>query len=185
MTPTVVYFIASSLDGFIADDAGSLDWLTELETDPALAADFMANAGVQVMGSTTYQWLLDHEDLIAQPNKWREFFGNLATIVFSSRQLPVPDGADVAVLAGDVTMHIAMLRERADGRVIWLVGGGNLADQFLAASLLDRIEITYAPVLLGSGVPIMTSGVEALQLRSVAQHGHFVHASYEVQRQAI
>lgn len=179
----VVYFVASSLDGYIADARSSLDWLTGVDSDDVtLAADFMATVGVQVMGSSTYEWLLAHEDLLEQPEKWEQFFGVMPTVVFSSRDLPTPNGADVRVVAGPVAPHMPLLRQRADGRVIWVVGGGVLAAQFLVDGLLDRVEVTYAPAVLGSGVPLLPARCDpgVLRLRDVAKHGPFMHATYDV-----
>ena len=178
----VVYFVASSLDGFIAASDGSLDWLTSIEDDSDLSASFMATVGVQVMGATTYEWLLTTEDLLEHPEKWAAFFGAMRTVVFSSRSLPVPDGADVLVASGSITSIIEAIRERAGGRVIWVVGGGVLASQFLAEGLLDRIEVTVAPVILGAGARLLDARIDAsrLVLRDATRRGPFAHLVYDV-----
>ena len=182
----VVYFVAASLDGYIADATGSLEWLTSLEGAPEeLSSEFMATVGVQVMGSTTYEWLLREENIIAQPEKWTAFFGHMKTVVFSSRELPTPHGAEIVMLNGSVSEHFSHITQLAGDAVIWVVGGGQLATQFLDAELLDSVEITLAPVLLGSGTPLFTElqSPNALQLRESQTHGSFVHLKYEVSSQ--
>ena len=178
-----VYYVASSLDGFIADSQDSLDWL--LEIDPTGGPDtaaFMESVGVQVMGSTTYSWLLEHERLLDEPQRWQEFFGSMPTVVFSTRELALPSGADVIVARGEVSGFLERLRVLAGERDIWIVGGGELAGQFLDAGALDRIEVTYAPVLLGGGVPLLPRHVDAsrLHVREASHLGAFAHVVYDV-----
>lgn len=182
----VVYFVASSLDGYIADATGSLAWLTSLEGAPEeLSTEFMAKVGVQVMGSSTYEWLIREENIIAQPEKWPAFFGQMNTVVFSSRVLPLPTGAEIVVLNGAVIEDFSHITELAGDGVIWVVGGGHLASQFLNAGLLDSVEITYAPVILGSGTPLFgeVASSSALLLRESQTHGSFVHLKFDVASQ--
>ena len=169
----VVYFVATSIDGYIADATGALEWLTFLEGAPEEpSAAFMATVGVQVMGSTTYEWLLREENIIAQPEKWSAFFGHMKTVVFSSRELPTPQGAEIVLVNGSVSEHFSQITQLAGDGVIWVVGGSELATQFLDAGLLDIVEITLAPVLLGSGTPLFTElqSRKALQLRESQTH---------------
>lgn len=178
-----VYYVASSLDGFIADAQGSLDWL--LDIDPVGGPDtaaFMESVGVQVMGSATYSWLLEHERLLDAPQRWQEFFGAMPTVVLSTRDLPIPGGADIVVACGDIRSLLDRLRALAGDRDIWIVGGGELAGQFLDAGALDRIEVTYAPVLLGAGAPLLPRHVDAsrLHVREASHRGAFVHVVYDV-----
>ncbi len=51
--------------------------------------------GVLVQGSTTDEWVLRQERLLAEPDRWRSFYGERPTVVFSTRELPIPEGADV------------------------------------------------------------------------------------------
>ncbi|HEY3505963.1 MAG TPA: dihydrofolate reductase family protein [Actinocatenispora sp.] len=117
------YFTAVSLDGYVADRHGGLDWLTGLPGTPAKRdrfAAFFAGVGAMAMGATTYEWVLAHE-----PDAWRRYYGDTPCWVFTHRELPVPDGADVRFVTGDVRVaHEAM---RAAAARIWLVGGGALA----------------------------------------------------------
>lgn len=183
MSGSFVYYTSASLNGFIADDRNSLDWLFAVpDADLEMSAGFLASVGMQVMGSTTYTWLLEHEDLLAQPTRWTEFFGDLPTAVLTSRSLPAPDGADIVFLAGSIAGHARTLLDRARGRDVWIVGGGDVAGQFLDAGMLDRIVVTLAPVLLEAGAPLLPRGLGAdrLSLASVEQVGPFAVLTYDV-----
>jgi dihydrofolate reductase len=164
--PRIVYDTATSINGFIADEENSLDWLFAVPTDGALL-DRLAppDSPVVVMGSTTYEWLLYEEDLLASPNKWQQFYADRAVYVFTTRDLPTPDGAKVAFLSGPVAQHVPMLRAGGD---VWLVGGGDLAGQFLDADALDEIRVTVAPVFLAGGAPLLPRVVRSDRLRLVS-----------------
>lgn len=178
-----VYYTATTANGFIADEDNSLDWLFAVPgADAGQAADGTAAFGVQVMGSTTYRWLIEHEDVIAQPEKWATFFGEMPTVVFSSQELPVPAGAALEVVAGSVAAAADHLVALAAGKDVWIVGGGDLAGQFLDAGLLDRIEITVAPAFLSGGAPLLprTVGADRLRLSAVEPLGPFARLVFDV-----
>ncbi len=86
----VVYFTATTLDGFIADENNSLDWLFEVARDPEDDSwdEFIAGVGALVMGATTYEWMLAHERLLEEPEKWHAFYGDRPCWVFTHRELP-------------------------------------------------------------------------------------------------
>ncbi|MFB9376516.1 dihydrofolate reductase family protein [Kineococcus gynurae] len=186
---TVVYYTASTLNGFLATEEDSLDWLFAVpgadEAASGTSAGFaalMARTGVLVEGSTTYEWVLRHEDLLAQPHRWREFYGDRPTFVFTRRDLPRPAGADVRLVSGTVAEHWAEIEAAAVGRDVWVVGGGDLAGQFADAGRLDEIQVSVAPVTLTSGRPLLprTITAERLHLREVRQAGQFAELVYDV-----
>ncbi|WP_425549741.1 dihydrofolate reductase family protein, partial [Citricoccus alkalitolerans] len=102
----VIYETAATLNGFLATEDDSLDWLFEIPGEQPDITDFMGSAAAMVMGSTTYEWVLAIEDLVAHPEKWASSMGRKPVFVFSSRELPVPAGADVRILDGDVGRHL-------------------------------------------------------------------------------
>jgi dihydrofolate reductase len=174
---------ATSIDGFIADEHNSLAWLFAVEggehPDEGL---FPTTATVMVEGSTTYQWLLDESDLLAHPEKWQEFHGDKPTFVFTTRELPVPAGADIRFVRGAVADAVTAIREAAGEGDVWVVGGGDLAGQFLDAGSLDELAISVAPVTLGAGAPLFPRRVESDRLRlvSAAAFGQFARLVYSV-----
>lgn len=133
-----IYYTATTLDGFLATPDNSLSWLFEVPgADDAEDSipNFLAGVGALAMGSTTYEWLLDHEKLIDEPHKWREWYGDRPTWVFTHRDLPVVEDSGIQFTQEPVaTVHTAML-SAAGERDVWLMGGGDLVGQFADESL--------------------------------------------------
>ena len=178
------YYTATSIDGYIADEEHSLDWLLQFgdsEESENAYAQFIDQVGAIAMGSTTYEWVVEHEDLQENPEQWPY---DVPGWVFSSRDLPVVDGADVTFVQGDVSPVHAEMVDAADGEDVWLIGGGDLVGQFHEQGLLDEIILSVAPVTLGSGAPLLPRRITdpPLKLSSVERHGDaFAVLTYEVQ----
>ncbi len=180
--PRVIYCTATTLNGFIATDDNSLDWLFEVGSPEAVDfQSFLDGVDVLVCGSTTYEWVYGHENLAEQPEKWREFYGERPTFVFSSRDLPVPEGADVRLVDGRVEDHLGEIRDAAGKGDIWVIGGGDLAGQFLDAGALDELQITLTPVALASGAPLFPREIHSdrLELVSAEKFGQFAHLTFQ------
>jgi dihydrofolate reductase len=179
----LIYRTATSLDGFIADEADSLTWLFAVEHDAAQQAQherFLQSIGVLVEGSRTYEWVLAEAYLLEEPEKWQGFYGNRPTFVFSTRELPRPSGADVRFVTGAVADALPAIRAAAAGGDIWVVGGGDLAGQFADVGALDQIDVSIAPVTLAAGAPLLPRRIDASRLRlvSVVREAQFIVASY-------
>lgn len=179
------YYTATSIDGYLADEDNSLDWLFQFGEIESMEDDyprFIEQVGALAMGSTTYEWIIEHENLQKDPEKWPY---EVPAWVFSSRELPVVDGANVRFVQGDVAPVHAEMVEAADGKNVWLVGGGDLVGQFHDNGLLDEIILSVAPVMLGSGAPLLPHRITTppLKLADVETHDDvFVVLTYEVQR---
>jgi dihydrofolate reductase len=182
------YYTATSIDGFIADAAGSLDWLFEAAGGDRDEADrfgrFFAAVGAMAMGSTTYEWVLAHEDLVEHPERWEAVYGDTPCWVFTHRELPPIPGAALSFVHGDVEpVHEAMVAA-AGGKDVWLVGGGELVGRFADARLLDEIQLGVAPVVLGGGAPLLPRRLSSseLTLLHVEHDARFVFLTYGVSR---
>lgn len=175
MTRTTFYS-ATTLDGFLADEHDSLDWLfsqPQDETGPMNYADFIKDIGAVVMGATTYQWMLDH--LATAGEGWPY---DLPSWVMTHRTFPEPDG-DVRFAHGSVADVHAALVEAAGDKDVWVVGGGDLAAQFAEAGLLDQLVLYVAPVTLGAGRPLFPRRFD-LSLAELDRNGAFICARYDV-----
>lgn len=171
-----VYYTATTLDGFIADEHDSLAWLFEQESDaggPAGYDEFIAGVGAMVMGATTYTWISDH--MRSTGEAWSY---DIPCWVFTHREHE-PLGEDIRFVSGDVREHHRAITESAGDRDLWVVGGGDLAGQFADLGLLDQVVVSIAPVTLGSGRPLFPRR-HNLKLVEQGRNGDFVVATYDV-----
>ena len=156
--PRAQYFCAMSLDGYIAESDDTLDWLMKYDgsydgPDASDAAqggydEFYEGVGANVMGSATYQFLLDEVETWPYKGK--------PTWVLSSRDLPRPkdDDPELRIVDAKVTDLYDEMVAAAGDRHLWVIGGGSVASQFADAGLLDELIITVVPVVLGEGKPL-------------------------------
>lgn len=95
------YYAATSLDGFIATEDHSLDWLDALGITESSYPEFIAEVGALAMGSGTYEWLLRNQEQVIKElgSSWPY---TQPTWVFTSRELSAVSGADVRFARGDV-----------------------------------------------------------------------------------
>jgi dihydrofolate reductase len=132
------------------------------------------------MGSTTYEWILDHEFAGKPAAEWKWPY-DIPCWVFTHRQLPVVPDARIEFTSADVAaLHKEMLSAAA-GRNVWIVGGGDLAGQFADAGLLDEVIVMIAPVTLGRGASLLPRRIE-LRLDELGRNGDFASARYSVVR---
>jgi dihydrofolate reductase len=177
------YYTATSLDGYIADQDNGLDWLFEVDegTDNPFGA-FFAGVGAFAMGANTYQWVLDNDNLLTEPQNWHDMYGDVPCWVFTHRDLPPVPDATIFFVSGDVQpVHQAMV-VAAQGKNVWLAGGGELVGQFADHGLLDEIILGIAPATLGGGAPLLPRRLtsQQLALTHVAQLGQFAYVTYAV-----
>lgn len=138
----VVYFVASSLDGFIARKDGSVDWLFS-DGDYGYKR-FYASVDTVIAGRKTYEQALGFGDT---------FPGKKCYVL--SRTMKEPKSGNAEIVSGPLQRLVARLRKRR-GKDIWLAGGGAVAGQALDAGLIDRVIVSIHPVALGSGIPLFT-----------------------------
>ncbi|RYE80128.1 MAG: dihydrofolate reductase [Myxococcales bacterium] len=169
---STIFYTAATLDGFLADEQDSLEWLFPHDIDMEAASAypfFVKNVGALAMGSATYEWVREHDE---GPWPYEQ-----TTWVFTSRQLAAPDG-DIR-FAIDVAATHAEMVAAADGKDVWLVGGGDLVGQFADLGLVDEIHVQYTPVTLGSGKPLLPRRLQ-LELLGVERNRDFVCTRYAV-----
>ncbi|HEX2415103.1 MAG TPA: dihydrofolate reductase family protein [Thermoleophilaceae bacterium] len=187
---SIQYYVASSLDGFIAESDDTLAWLIDYQgsyeggdaqSTEGSYESFYEDVGALVMGSATYEFVLAE---IEKGGGWP--YMDEPTWVLSSRELPVPDGADVRVVNARVADLHDELMAAAGERNLWVVGGGNVVSQFADEGLLDELIATLVPVVLGEGKPLFDRRLPGgpLELRGVRPFANgMVELRYSVRSQ--
>lgn len=137
-------FIATSLDGFIARENGSFDWLPT-DPEPHGYDEFMATVDALVIGRNTFE-------VAAAFDPWP--YGTKPVIVLSSNpsDWKAPEGAVCEFLSGSPQEIVDRLTQRGMSHLY--IDGGITIQRFLEAGLIQRLIITRVPVLLGSGIPL-------------------------------
>jgi len=141
-------YIAQSLDGYIAGPKGELDWLEEIpnpEQEDFGYAAFYDSIDLLLLGRKTYEAILSFG--IDWP-----YVGKQSFIFSRSEHLdcPTPDSRQLKEIDSATIASLRQLSQKG----IWLVGGGSLIQQFLAASAIDEMIISVVPCLLGEGIPL-------------------------------
>ncbi|MBK6495944.1 MAG: dihydrofolate reductase family protein [Gemmatimonadetes bacterium] len=179
------YFTATSLDGFLATEDDSLEWLFALaDIGESSYPAFIAEVGALAMGSATYEWMLRNADAVIKEvgSAWPY---TQPAWVFTTRELPRIEGADIRFVQGDVRPVHEAMRAAAGEQNLWIVGGGELAAQFHDAGLLDELIVQVGSATLGKGKPLFPRRVTSptLELTSVHQMGTgMVELRYAVKR---
>ncbi len=141
----VVLGVGISIDGYIARPNGDLDFL--FKPKDFSMAPFFATIDTVVMGRETYEVGL----------RLGGTFGYGITYYVFSRALPAGPRDGVTITRQSPAALIRKIRRRP-GKNIWLMGGGELAREFLKADLVDELSLGVVPVLLGEGIPLFPAG---------------------------
>lgn len=173
----ITLYIAASVDGYIADEEGGVDWLEEFQTESDSDEDvegfseFFETVDCLVMGSTTYEQVLDF-------GEWP--YGNKPTYVFTHRSLS-PATEAVQFVDDEIADLVPEIRQQYNH--VWLVGGAQLAQSFLQRREIDVIRLSFIPILLGEGIPLFSGEYDEqrLSLFDTTTHGSgIVEHHYEV-----
>ncbi len=169
----IILYIATSLDGYIADRDGSVDWLTGDGSgeDSDSYAKLLERADTVLLGWNTYHQIVTQ----LSPERW--VYDGLESYVFTHRPLPSVPG--ITFTAADPRALVRELKARP-GKDIWLCGGAALTQTLAAAGLIDRYELTVIPTLLGGGVPLFGALPEErkLHLLHTAVHNGMTELVY-------
>ena len=148
----VVLAAAVSLDGYIARPNGAVDWLIE---DREIDLDLRAYGDifdVIVAGRKTLDYPEGQKETKGSASPW----GKMECYIFSRSKAPGKRGG-LEYVNEAPSEFIRRIRTHA-GKDIWLMGGGELAREFLKEDLVDGMDLGIMPVLLGEGIPLFPQG---------------------------
>jgi dihydrofolate reductase len=146
------YYVASTVDGFIAEVDGGVGYLSELDDhDPNSFEVFIGSVDGLLMGRSTYDQVLGF-------GQWP--YGKLPCWVATNRDLEQVAG-NTSAIQGEPNKMISQI-EATNAKHLWLVGGGKIAAQFLRAKLIDHLIVSIIPVALGTGIRLF-EGLDAKQ----------------------
>lgn len=178
----ITLYVATSVDGFVATDDGGVSWLDAFEEesgdeagdgdDTGGFAEFFDGVDCLVVGSRTYEQVLTFGD-------WP--YDEKPTFVLTRRELPRANDS-VRFFAGAVNDLTADLRDRYEH--VWLVGGADVARQFLRSNGIDELWLSVVPRLLESGIPLFDDSGVGHQLDLIESTSHtngIVELRYDVQ----
>ncbi len=149
MAKKVILYVAASLDGFIARKNGSVDWLAKYENkdEDYGYKEFLDSVGTVVLGNTTFK-------------QFKAPYPDKKCYVFSRKST----GKEGNVVFVNSTPK-DFLDSMDDNQRVWLVGGAEIAREFLKDNLIDEFIITVIPTVLGEGISLFGKGIEEHQLQ--------------------
>ena len=157
----VTLFIALSLDGFIADGQGGVDWLQGQDPNadlPDSYGPFIQTVDTVVMGAATYRQIVTE----LSPGEW-PYQGLEAYVITHS---PQPGRPGITFTGLDACTLVKQLKARS-GKGIWICGGAAIARPLIEHDLIDRYHLSVIPTLLGGGVRLFGPLNKPLPLRLV------------------
>jgi dihydrofolate reductase len=161
-----------SVDGYIADEYGGINWLSDHQEDESMKGyiDFLQSVDTLIMGNATYQQVLTF-------GNWE--YSDKKCYVFSSTQ--TGENEYVQFVNEDVRDFLHRLKEQP-GNDIWLVGGAQIADAFIKNNLIDKYIIAIIPIILGNGKSLFKQFNPRIKLylTQSLQFGQIVQLWYDV-----
>lgn len=172
MQRKVILYIAMSLDGFIADVSGGVDWLKgndEANEEIKGYKEFYESIDTIVLGRTTYDQIHD----VLSPNIWP--YEDKNTYVITHQ--PNEDKPNIHFVGETMDALIHHLRQ-IEGKHIWICGGAQIVQQAQAINLIDEYHITIIPRILGDGIRLFAKDEQKLFLEKTYEYNGFVDLIY-------
>ncbi len=171
----VTYYVASSIDGYIAKEDGDVSWLDKLDIplEETGYDTFYSSVDALVMGRNTY-------DMVCSFGTWP--YGDKAVWVCTNGTITPIEGVN---LQKETSPRAVVEAAKKKGKShLWLVGGGKLASSFIENSLLANITLSQMPIILGEGIKLFSSMQDFTMLKLKACRNHplgFAQIEYEIQ----
>ncbi len=154
-----VLFIAMSLDGYIADQSGKVDWLTGQNAgkdDMETYNQFIQTVDTVVMGWKTYHQIISE----LSPSQW--VYPNLTSYVITHHESP---SSNIVQFTQQAPGSLIRKLKQQAGKDIWICGGADIAGQLIQENLIDRYHISVIPTLLGRGIRLFGRTDQEIKLK--------------------
>ncbi|MDE6471354.1 MAG: dihydrofolate reductase family protein [Eubacterium sp.] len=155
----ITLFIAMSLDGYIADSKGGVDWLEGHGSDNEnidTYSEFIKNIDTILMGWNTYHQIVTE----LSPNEW--VYSDFITYVITHNEHA---SSEKIRFANINPVDLIKNLKNENGKDIWICGGASLVQQLVNEDLIDCYHITVIPTLLGSGIRLFENAKHEIRLR--------------------
>lgn len=162
----VILFIAMSLDGYIADQYGRVDWLEGQEQDGEMVdaySEFIKSVDTVLMGWNTYHQIVTE----LSPGEW--VYKGMSSYVFTHRDM---EAKEEILFCRENPCDIVEKLKTEQGKNIWICGGAGVVKQLMEQNQIDEYYISVIPVLLGSGIRLFKDGFEKEELRLIGTQNY-------------
>ena len=167
----VKYFVANSLDNYIARPDGAVEWLFNDGTDYGMV-EFFRSIDAVLLGRKTFEFAAGQTANRKSKKKKKRSAGGwgMKSYVFSRTLKPEPDD-DFMTVSENAGEFVSELKKQP-GKDIWLMGGGELAGSLISENVVDVISLNIHPVLLGRGIPLFSNLSSQVNLELLASKSH-------------
>ena len=158
----VILYIAVSLDGYIADAQGSVEWLSGDDSMPNAAGSypkFIKSIDTIILGYSTYHQIVTE----LSPERW--VYEGMKSYILTHRTERLSD----EIIFTNENLKDLLTRLKMDsGKDIWICGGANIANQLIDLDLIDRYHISVVPTILGDGIPLFKKRNREIKLKLIS-----------------
>ncbi|EGK05266.1 dihydrofolate reductase family protein [Dysgonomonas mossii] len=158
-------YIATSIDGYIADIGGGLDWLSAYPITPELNYgydEFFNSVDTVIMGGRTYRDILNMDVIYPYKDK--------ISYIITRNKMNNPK-EDIHFVSENIIEALSEIKKQ-EGKDIWIVGGGEIISMLLDNDLIDEMIITIIPMMLGSGIPLFPNIAKELTWKLDNTHSY-------------
>ena len=158
----VVLYIAMSIDGYVADMSGAVDWLGGDNSDIDASGsypEFIRTVDTVILGWKTYHQIVTE----LSPDEWA--YSGMQSYVMTHKKINATN--DIVFTDTAIDELIASLHNQ-EGKDVWICGGADIVNQCRRLDLIDRYVITVIPTLLGGGVRLFEENISERKLKLIS-----------------
>lgn len=158
----VILYIAMSLDGYIADEKGGVQWLTGENAeneDMGSYPEFIKGIDTVILGWNTYHQIITE----LSPDNW--VYSGMKTYVITHNSF---EATEEIICYKEPLEYLINTLKAEEGKDIWICGGAAIVGQLIEKNLIDRYYITVIPTLLGGGIELFNKNHEELKLKLIS-----------------